>query len=69
MTTLGDGATASGEGESANVRRRGVTDGWLRMAESGDRAGAGEKVCEGDNGLATFGGFWLGTIGCPGKWD
>ncbi len=59
MTTLGDGATTSSEGESANVRRRGVTDGCgLRMEESGERAGAGEKMREGDNGVATLGGSW-----------
>ena len=37
MTTLGDGATTSGEGESANVRRRGMTDGCgLWMEEPGE---------------------------------
>ena len=39
------------------------------MAESGDRAGAGEKVRDGDDGMATLGGSWLGALGRPGKWD
>ncbi len=76
MATLGGGATTSGDGESANVIRRGTTgkgsgDGCeLWMAEAGakgrDLAGAGEKVREDDAGVATLGSSWSGTLGRPG---
>jgi hypothetical protein len=77
-TTLGDGAptggkgdsTTGGKGESTNVRRRGVTDSCgLRTAETGERAGAGERVCKEDVGVATLGESWLGTLGRPGRCD
>ncbi len=35
----------------------------------GEQAGAGEKVCKGDVGVATLGESWLGTLGRPGKCD
>lgn len=76
MATLGDGATTSGDGESANMIRCGTTgkgsgDGCeLLMAEAGaeggDLAGAGEKVREDAAGVATLGSSWAGTLGRPG---
>ena len=76
MATLGGGATTSGDGESANMIRRGTTgkgsgDGCeLLMAEAGaeggDLAGAGEKVRAGAAGVATLGSSWASTLGWPG---
>ncbi len=76
MTTLGDGATTSGDGESANMIRCGTTgkgsgDGCeLLMAEAGAKGGAlvgaGKKVREGAAGVATLGSSWASTLGRPG---
>ena len=67
MTTLGDGATAGGNGESAKEIRRGATgngrgDGTgLRMAEAG---GVGVQADDGDkDGVATLGSDSSGTLG------
>ena len=71
MTTLGDGATAGGNGESAKEIRRGETgngrgDGTgLRMAEAG---GVGVQADDGDKeGVATLGSVSAGTLGRAGE--
>ncbi len=71
MTTLGDGATAGGNGESAKEIRRGETgngrgDGTgLRMAEAG---GVGVQADDGDkDGVATLGSASAGTLGHAGE--
>ncbi len=67
MTTLGDGATAGGNGESAMEIRRGATgngrgDGTgLRMAEAG---GLRVQADDGDkDGVATLGSASVSTLG------
>ena len=71
MTTLGDGATAGGNGESAKEIRRGETgtgrgDGTgLWMAEAG---GVAVQVDDGDkDGVATLGTASAGTLGRAGE--
>ena len=71
MTTLGDGATAGGNGESAKEIRRGETgngrgDGTgLWMAEAG---GVGVQADDGDkDGVATLGSASAGTLGRAGE--
>jgi len=70
MTTLGDGATAGGNGESAKEIHRDATgngrgDGTgLRMAEAG---GVGVQADDGDKeGVATLGSVSAGTLGRAG---
>ena len=68
LITLGDGATACGDGESAKVRRRGTAGigrgDWLGlwMAETGGTVGflADEGGMAGE---ATLGGALSGTLG------
>ncbi len=71
MTTLGDGATAGGNWESAKEIHRGKTgngreDGTgLRMAEAG---GVGVQADDGDKeGVATLGSAAAGTLGRAGE--
>ena len=72
MTTLGDGATAGGNGESAKEIRRGETGngrgdgtGRLRMAEAG---GVGVQADDGDKEwVATLGSVSAGTLGRAGE--
>jgi len=71
VTTLGDGATAGGNGESAKEIRRGATgngrgDGTgLRMAEAG---GVGVQADDRDkDGVATLGSASAGTLGRAGE--
>ena len=67
MTTLGDGATAGGNGESAKEICRGATGNGrgngtgLRMAEAG---GVGVQADDGEkDGVATLGSTSSGTLG------
>ncbi len=71
MTTLGDGAPAGGNGESAKEIRCGATkngrgDGTgLRMAEAG---GVGVRADDGDkDGVATLGSALASTLGRAGE--
>ncbi len=76
VTTLGSWEAACGGGVAVKVSRRGKTgqgsctgqDVWMAEARIGGgvQAGAGERMLEGGEGLATLGGSRLGTLGCPG---